>query len=331
MDNLTHTLAGATLAQAGLDKYTPRALSTLLIASNFPDIDVAVFATDTLPMVFRRGWTHGVLAMAVLPAVLAALVYAVDRALPTKTKANLRGLLLLSYAGVLLHVFMDFLNTYGVRLLKPFSDRWFYGDALYIVDPILYVLFAGSLILAALARHKKVPGTFSGEKVPGTFFPRVGFALAAGYMLVMLASNVWARAVVRDGLARAGRPADTRIMVTPVVGNPLRREVIIDVGTRYEKGFLWFDPLPHFRPAGYGVDKNADHPMAQQAAQTERGRGYLMWSRFPFFVVDPPRSRVQLNDYRYAGPGGRDTWLSTTVQLPHQVSGIRDHGSGGIR
>lgn len=307
MDNLTHTLAGATLAKAGLDKYTPRALSTLMIASNFPDIDVAVFATDTLPMSFRRGWTHGVLAMLVLPAALAGLVYVVDRFTPSKHKARLQGLLLLSYIGVLLHVFMDFLNTYGVRLLKPFSDQWFYGDALYIVDPILYVLFAGSLILGRVLPLKKVPGAF---------FPRAGFALAAAYMLLMLGSNVWARAVVRDGLTRAGRPADSRLMVTPVIGNPFRREVIIDVGSRYEKGFLWFEPLPRFRPAGYGVDKNADNALAQQAAQSETGRGYLMWSRFPFFVVDLPHSRVQLNDYRYAGPGGRDTWLSTTIQLP---------------
>lgn len=301
MDNLTHTLAGATLAKAGFDKYTPRALSTLMIASNFPDIDVAVFATNTLPMSFRRGWTHGVLAMAVLPAVLAGVMYALDRAGRSQAKAKLRGLLLLSYIGVLLHVFMDVLNTYGVRLLKPFSDRWFYGDALYIVDPILYVLFAGAL----LAGRKRGPR-----------LPRLGFMLAAAYMLLMLGSNVWARAVVRDGLERAGRPSSMRMMVTPVAGNPLRREVILDVGPRYEKGFLWFDPLPHFRPAGYGVDTNAEHPMAQQAAQTETGRGYLLWSRFPFFVVDPTRSRVQLNDYRYAGPGGRDTWLSTTIQLP---------------
>ena len=48
-------------------------------------------------------------------------------------------MLLLSYIGVLLHVFMDFTNSYGVRLLMPFSERWFYGDALYIVDPWLYL------------------------------------------------------------------------------------------------------------------------------------------------------------------------------------------------
>lgn len=149
--------------------------------------------------------------------------------------------------------------------------------------------------------------------------PQRGFALAAIYMLVMLASNTWARAEVREGLTRAGRPADTRFMVTPVFGNPGRREVVVDVGSRYEKGFLWFAPSPHFRPAGYGVDVNGEHPLAQQAAATPIGQAYLRWSRFPFFVVLPRPgggARVQLNDYRYAGAGGRETWLATTVDLP---------------
>ena len=171
--------------------------------------------------------------------------------------------MLLAYLGTWLHVFMDFLNSYGVRLLMPFSERWFYGDALYIVDPILYVVFGAALVLGRRNRQ-------SSDRQR---LPRLGVAVAAAYMLAMLASNTWARGVVRDGLTRAGRPADTRFMVTPVLANPFRREVIVDLGERYEKGFLWFEPLPHFRPAGYGVDVNEDDPLARRAAQTPAGPG----------------------------------------------------------
>jgi inner membrane protein len=309
MDNVCHTLAGAVLGDAGLKRQTPLGMATLLVASNLPDIDVLVFATDTVPMSFRRGWTHGVLAMAVLPAVFGGIIYAMDRVGRRGTKANLKGLLLLSYVGTWLHVFMDFLNSYGVRLLMPFSERWFYGDALYIVDPILYVLFGGAIILGRRDR------SLNRGRVP-----RLALSVAAIYMLAMLASNGWARKVVRDGLTRAGLAADTRFMVTPVIANPFKREVIIDVGERYEKGFLWFEPLPHFRPAGYGVDVNADDPLAREAAQTPVGQGYLRWSRFPFFVVQRTGvdARVQLNDYRYAGPGGRETWLAVTVAVPRE-------------
>jgi hypothetical protein len=106
-------------------------------------------------------------------------------------------------------------------------------------------------------------------------------------------------------------------MVTPVFANPFRREVIIDTGARYEKGFLWFAPLPHFRPAGYGVDINRTAPAAQEAARTRRFAAYLRWSRFPFFVVEPIAggARVHLNDYRYSGPSGQEGWSATFVDV----------------
>ena len=57
-------------------------------------------------------------------------------------------LLLLSYIGVILHVLMDLLNNYGVRLLMPFSQRWFYGDVLFIIDPWLWIDLGAGVWLA---------------------------------------------------------------------------------------------------------------------------------------------------------------------------------------
>lgn len=309
MDNLCHSLAGAALADAGLKRLTARGMSTLIIASNLPDIDVAVFATDTLAISFRRGWTHGVLALGVLPAALALLVHVVPG--KSASELRLRGLLLISYIGVWLHVFMDWLNTYGVRLLMPFSDRWFYGDSLYIVEPILYVALAAGI---AVGRWKAAHGWDARRGA------RIGVMVAAAYIASMVGANLWARSTVRSGLTRAGRPADTRFMVTPVFGNPVSREVILDVTSRYEKGFLWFEPAPHFRPAGYGVDKALDDPLARLAAETDRGRAYLRWSRFPFAIVDRTASppRVYFSDYRYSGPGLTGSWATVEVPLPRE-------------
>jgi inner membrane protein len=283
-----------------LNKRTALATSTLVIANNLPDIDVGVFATSTLAMSFRRGWTHGVLAQATLPIVLTGAMLLYDRyrqkASPDD-RVNAGQILLLSYIGVLLHVFMDFTNSYGVRLLMPFSDRWFYGDALYIVDPWLYLVLGVGWLLA-----KRNPRA-----------ARIGVALAAIYVVAMLASNLIARREVANGIVRAGRPAETRFMVTPVVVNPFRREVVIDFGDRYEKGNLWFDPMPHFRPAGFGIDKGFELPEVQQALQSPLARSYLRWSRFPFIQVNPADGSVLINDYRYAnvGPYG---WSSVKLQ-----------------
>lgn len=313
MDNLCHTLTGAALGRAGLADRTRYGMATLMLASNLPDIDVLVFLTDTLPVSFRRGWTHGVLAQVTLPLVLAGVMLALARARPapdtTGPPARFSQLALLSYIGLYLHVGMDWLNSYGIRLLMPFSGRWFYGDALYIVDPWLYLVLGAGVFVSGRYRAMRRPDA----RRPA----RVAVAVAAGYCLVMVASNLWARQVVREGLVRAGQSAETRFMVTPVVVNPFRREVLVDTGGRYEKGEVWFEPTPHFRPSGYGVDTGLDTAAAQTALASPRARAYLSWSRFPFLVVDrseaPPR--LILNDYRYSDTTGRVGWAGLGIEV----------------
>jgi len=312
VDNLCHALVGAALGKAGLARRTTLGMSTLVIANNLPDIDVAVFATNTLAMSFRRGWTHGVPAQLILPVGLtgAMLIYdrmVVQKRLNAPPPAVARELLLLSFLGVLLHVVMDLMNSYGVRLLMPFSGQWFYGDALFIVDPWLYLALGlgwwGS-------RRREARGGADASRPA-----RVGVAVAAIYVLAMLASNLVARDTVRAGLQRAGRTTDAQFMVTPVAVNPFSREVIVDVGDRYEKGNLWFEPRPHFRPAGFGMPKGLDDPEAQAALQSPRAQAFLRWARFPFVQVErntsPPT--IWLNDYRYANAGAYG-WSATKIQ-----------------
>jgi inner membrane protein len=287
------------LSRAGLNRRTALATSTLVIANNLPDIDVGVFATNTLAMSFRRGWTHGVPAQATLPLALTGAMLLYDRYRTKKSPDDVvkpAQILLLSYIGVLLHVYMDFMNSYGVRLLMPFSDRWFYGDALYIVDPWLYLVLGLGWLLS-----KRNPRP-----------ARIGVTIATIYVIAMLASNVIARREVASGLARAGRSDVTRFMVTPVILNPFRREVVIDIGDRYEKGNLWFEPAPHFRPGGFGMEKNLNQPVVQPLLQLPQARAFLRWSRFPFVQQDPAGS-IWINDYRYAnaGPYG---WSAVKLQ-----------------
>src|SRR5512142_890594 len=81
MDNLTHTLVGAALAETGLGRRTALATATLLIAANLPDVDGILYwvARPDSAYGFRRGWTHGVLALAVWPFLLTGAVLAWDR------------------------------------------------------------------------------------------------------------------------------------------------------------------------------------------------------------------------------------------------------------
>lgn len=313
MDNLCHSLTGLALGHAGLQRRTPLALTTLVLAANAPDIDIAVVATDTLAVFFRRGWTHGPVAMVVLPVALTALVVAFDRLVRQRRPSPPppvvpRGVLVVAALGTWSHPLLDYMNSYGIRLLMPLSGRWFYGDALYIVDPWLYLVLGLGVWAAWRAR---------GATAVKLRRARLALVVAAFYVSAMYGSSLWAGAVVADGLARAGQ-RDARFMVTPVAVNPFQREVLIDLGDRYEKGFVSFGPWPRFRPAGYGVEIGADDPAAQAAAMTPLGRQYLTWSRFPFFVIErsPAGTAVLLNDARYSGPSGADGWAGLRIVLP---------------
>ncbi|MGE5927615.1 MAG: metal-dependent hydrolase, partial [Gemmatimonadota bacterium] len=80
MDNVCHTLAGAALAESGLARRTALGYATLLIGANLPDLDVLAFLGGPLAdLEWRRGWSHGVVALAVLPFLLVALMLVIDR------------------------------------------------------------------------------------------------------------------------------------------------------------------------------------------------------------------------------------------------------------
>ncbi|HPK72555.1 MAG TPA: metal-dependent hydrolase, partial [Vicinamibacterales bacterium] len=154
MDPLTHTLTGACLAETGLKRRSPLAAATLIIAANLPDLDGTCYLHSAdLAFAVRRGWSHGVLAVLLLPVLLTAAMTLVDRRVLRRTSPSLPParpavLLALSFLGVLVHVLMDWPNSYGVRLLTPFSGRWFYGDALFIADPWLWLVLGSPVMLS---------------------------------------------------------------------------------------------------------------------------------------------------------------------------------------
>ncbi|MGH7711514.1 MAG: metal-dependent hydrolase, partial [Gemmatimonadaceae bacterium] len=161
MDNVCHSLAGAVLAECGFAQRTRWATTTMVIGANLPDIDVvSLFFGDLTGLEFRRGWTHGVLAMVVLPLALIGAILLRERFAGNRATApplNARVLLAAAVLSVWSHPVLDWLNTYGVRLLMPFSEQWFYGDTLFIIDLVLLALFGTGWWLSRLSRRRGEP------------------------------------------------------------------------------------------------------------------------------------------------------------------------------
>jgi inner membrane protein len=260
-----------------------------MIASNLPDIDVLAFTTSTPAVALRRGWTHGVLADFFLPLILTGVILLVLR-LRRRADVEVKPLwlLVLSYIGVVSHVLLDLLNNYGVRLLMPFERRWFYGDSLFIIDPWLWLVLGGGVWLARRSRS-----TAPARKV---------LVLAVLYITVMVISARAAREIVADEW-RSMRGNELRsLMVGPVPVNPFERTIIADAGDHYETGgFTWLPVHVTFDPDI--VPKNDQDPRVRRARDAPGVRAFLIWSRFPFWRIEPDTSgaRVTVGDMRFGG------------------------------
>jgi inner membrane protein len=315
MDNVTHTLVGAALAQSGLRRRTPLALGTLLIAANIPDVDGILYwlGASSSAYGFRRGWTHGVLAQALWPFVLNGTVLAWDRWVrrrrrPDAEPVRPRALLWLALLGVATHPLLDYLNTYGVRWLMPFSDRWAYGDALFIVDPWVWLVLGAGVWWSARRWRQGAPG--AGRPAGWAL------ALSTAYVGAMFAGGAAARSVARFRIEAAGMHVN-RIMASPVPVTPFRRQIVADVGDRYVLGLVELWPRPRFSAdAMRQIPKRTQQPGVAEASRTPLGASFLRWARFPFFLVEHADGRtvVHMMDARYAiDPEARFGVLSVTV------------------
>jgi inner membrane protein len=165
MDNISHSLvglAGGELIHRCLppepDSEASRLRRRLLLfacwfASNFPDLDLVL--TPLLPeplgyLLHHRGHTHTFLyALPQALLVFAAIWILVPaaRSLLRQSKAARIGMALSIALGFVLHMAMDYLNSYGIHPFHPFDTRWFYGDMVFIVEPMFWMLFGVPLIM----------------------------------------------------------------------------------------------------------------------------------------------------------------------------------------
>ncbi|MBA3344919.1 MAG: metal-dependent hydrolase [Gemmatimonadales bacterium] len=316
IDPVCHTLVGAGLARSGLGSRTALGTATLLIGANLPDIDVlAYLGGPAADLELRRGWTHGVPALVVLPFLLTGGMLLFDRTVRRAGRASLpsrvvpRQLLVLAAVAIVSHPLLDTLNTYGVRWLMPFSGRWFYGDTLFIVDPWVWLALAGGLLLRSA---------------------RGGLLLALGYVLVLAISGVAARILATGELTRLSGEPVRSLMVSPVLANPFVRTVVAAQNGSYRVAiFRWLE-RPHLDPRSVQVfpRDRPDHPAVEAAAATTLARRFLGWARFPVFQIEPGSGtagsyHVHLVDLRYANRPGV-TFGSVTIPVVIQpASGPR--------
>ncbi|MFL5580566.1 MAG: metal-dependent hydrolase [Gemmatimonadaceae bacterium] len=330
MDNLCHTLVGLALAEAGLKRRTALGTATLAIAANLPDVDVLGIPLGH-SVDFRRGVTHGLPALVVLPVLLTGAVVLWDRLVRRRRGAGARApvrpwwVLLLALVATLTHPLLDWLNNYGMRWLMPMSGKWYYGDAIYIVDPWLLVALLAGVLLSRRRRRADAPR--AGRPA------RLALAACVAYIAAMLGLTAAGRWVVRrdliGGVFATGKP---RFMVGPRAVSPLDKQVVVDAGDRYLLTTLRLRPGGSRLDAVREVPKQLADSAARAALASPEGRKFARWSRFPFAVVDRSSSgtTVGLDDARYSD-GTAPSFARVTVRFPALHAGSSEQETGSWR
>jgi len=325
MDPIAHTFTGMALAAAGLRRATPLAATALFMGVNAPDVDVFVgFGPEFEQLAFRRGWTHGVLALVLWPFVLTGVLLAWDRYVrlrrrPGAAPARAGPLFALTALAVVSHPALDWLNNYGLRWLMPFSGQWFYGDALFVIDPWVWLLLGGAAFLTfsksklarvrwtvfvavatwlILANTEVVPATSVALWVAGVAAlvtarwrlreaspvvlertAQAGIGVTAIYMVVMVGASAAARLDVRAA-AEAQGLAPEDVMIAPSPADPFGGPVVVMTRDEYYTGrFNWLTE-PRLRLDGERIPRPRGAEF-QLAAQAPAARRFLVWSRYP--------------------------------------------------
>jgi inner membrane protein len=247
LDNLTHSLVGAALAQVILPHGASAPhrrffLAAGVVAANLPDLDLAYVGITPPPLGYllhHRGHTHTLVGLALQGLMLAAACLAIPWI--RRVVAAPRGRLgVLIAAGLLTHVLLDASNSYGVHPFHPLDSGWYYGDAVFILEPWLWTLlgvpvawnaggrlaraavFAPIVLLPVLMSLVGIigAGPLAAVAVGGVVFAGLTWPLAARMRAaVSLAAGTGFIALLFGLSARA--EARTRTLVGPSVSGEL--------------------------------------------------------------------------------------------------------------
>ena len=302
MDPITHTLTGLALSRAGLNRVSPYATPILCLAANAPDCDIVTAPWGSVAYLhYHRHITHGLVmipAMALL-AVLVVWPFA-------RKHFDWKLAYAVALVGAATHPVLDWMNAYGIRLLLPFSGKWYALSILSLPD--YWIL--GMLALAAVVPwFSRLVMSEIGAR-PGT---GRGWAIVALIFMVLCCSGRYMlheRALSELDARLYGGLEPLRVAAEPGPLNPLQWRGIVETGPFYE--IFDMNLLQEFDPAGGRIFYKPEPDPRQTAAaaaarKTEAFRAFLDFSQYPYWrfsdLDQPPNGiLVEVTDLRFGTP-----------------------------
>jgi inner membrane protein len=300
MDNVTHSLVGLMLARV-----SGKNAAMMVIAANLPDVDIISWAGGTLTYLeYHRGIMHSLTA-APLIALIPMLLF---RSRTWQTYAA-------CMAAVLSHLLLDWTNTYGIRLLLPFSGRWLHRDMTDVVDP--WILLVLLVAIAAPALASLVGSEIGAKKSSGA---KRGWAwVALGFLLVYEGGRFAAhqRALEVMGARLYNGKQANRLNAIPNRWTPVQWR-----GVAEGDGYVVIVPVDlsaEYDPSDGRIDY-ASSPN-EAALKTRPFQVFSKFAQLPFWKVEKladETTEVQLIDLRFGTPE-QPGFVATAIVEPSGV------------
>lgn len=314
------------MGRAGLNRKSALATATLTLAAEAPDLDVfSRFGGPAFGLNHHRGFTHSFLGIPLVAATVVGFVYLIWRARGRRVRNPRlppRWGVLFGFACLagLSHLFLDYTNNYGVRPFWPFSERWYSGDLVFIVEPVLLVLLTLGLIVPGLFGliHEEIGARKDPRGMPSG---RLAACLALLGVVVFWGVRWYEhkRAVEALGartylsqnqnqIQNQNQGADAlRVSAYPYMTNPFRWYGVVETpaffATMDVDSLNFASMTPEVDPARqmqirYKAEETA---MTLAAKRSYLGRVYLSWAQYPVTETEELDSgyRVRFYDLRY--------------------------------
>ncbi len=275
MDPLSHALIGlSTFSLINSPSFSNPACLGAVIGSIAPDLDIiARIKGDYVYLRHHRVESHSILGaifIAFSITILMSLFFGLQ---------SIKETLIWSLIGIFSHILMDFLNSYGVALLYPFTKKKYTLNLLMIYDPVV-------VILCLYIMFFKFDSAIEYIVLPGIF---VGYLLMKALEKNRLINRL--RIHFKDDYSLEA------IDIMPSTLNPFKWDYIVSTSCQYIVGEIHSvkGKINHFRSL-----RKVWSPIVEKTLKEDLGIYFKSFS--PIFHIDidfKEKLTIKLTDLRY--------------------------------
>jgi inner membrane protein len=308
MDPLTHITAGALQGQSlrgGV--YTRWVVLYCILAAWIPDIDNVVgLANPELYLLHHRGITHSFFGAAIIALLLAGTF-----------RLFLPAFLfwkgwVIAYLGLLSHIFLDLITSYGTQIFSPFSRIPHAMPSVFIIDPFYTAALAAFLVTTWLYKKRRRQ------------LAVLGLCLLVLYPMLNQGIRMVLKSKLEDRLTREGLSYE-RVDISPDALTPVYWKAIVEIGSTYKVANL---NLLHLDKAtSFETFEKADiHLMRRLGEQASFFNTYAWFAVYPT-MKEMERSKgrsILFNDLRFYSTVGFVRSLFRDREPPFSLTAVLD-------